>query len=123
MCACSIKRQTTATAAIFPRGPGTLKRSVVITTVTIVTGNPTRNDDQRRLPQRSAAAATAFGQRPRHINQRPENASIIPRTTKKIDIVSAISIDIVLPTSSDNGASAERAAVHPRGLSIKRLSS
>src|SRR5687767_9687260 len=103
-----MKRQTTATAAIFPSGPGTLKRNVVITTVTIVTGNPTRKEDQRRLPQRSAAAATASGQSPRHNNQRPENASMIPSTTKKIDIVSAINIDTVLLTSSDKEPQATR---------------
>src|SRR6267142_4112095 len=88
-------------------GPSTLKRVFVNTIVTIVQGSPARKEDQRRLPQRSAAAATASGQSPRHNNQRPENASNIPRITKNIDIVSAISIDIVLLTSSNKVATAD----------------
>src|ERR1700687_6371751 len=87
--------------AILPSGPSTLKRVVANTSITIVVGNPARNEDQIRLLQRSAAAATASGHSPRHNNQRPKNASNIPRITKKIDIVSAISIDIVLLPSRD----------------------
>src|SRR5687768_14608334 len=96
----------------------------------IVTGKPARKEVHRRLWQRSEVAATASGQRPRQSNQRPGSASIIPRITKKIDIVSAISIDIVLLTSSDpffhevkKGATADALSIQPRCLSIKRLSS
>jgi hypothetical protein len=80
-----------------------LKRIIDTTTIVIVIGNPTRKEDQRRREQRSAASATASGQSPRHNNQRPQNASNIPRITKKIDIVSAINIDRVLLTFSDKG--------------------
>src|SRR5215813_3958592 len=87
-----MKTQTTPTPPIFPIGPNVLNKIFASTTIRIVVGSPARNEGQRRLPQRSAAAATASGQSPRHNNHSPENASNIPRITKKIDIVSAINM-------------------------------
>src|SRR5262245_38242800 len=87
-----MKTQTTPKPAIFPTGPRVLKRILASTTIRIVVGNPARNEGQRRLAQRSAAAVTASGQSPRHNNHNPENASSIPGITKNTDLVSAIDI-------------------------------
>jgi hypothetical protein len=86
-----IYRQIVATAAIFPAGPK-LPNTAAAKIITAVRGNPARNGLINPLPQTVAALVTARGHSPRHNTHSPGKASNSPRITKKIAIVSAISM-------------------------------
>jgi hypothetical protein len=84
-------RQTVATAAIFPAGPK-LPNTAAAKIITAAPGNPARKGLINPSPQTAAALATARGHSPRHNTHNPGRANNSPRITKKIAIVSAISM-------------------------------
>jgi hypothetical protein len=84
-------KQTVATAAIFPAGPK-LPNTAAAKIITAVSGKPARKGLINPPPQTAAALATARGHSPRHNTHNPGKANNSPRITKKIAIVSAISM-------------------------------